>query len=102
MMGRQGSDQSQLFYLFNLERHIPAGHLLRRINPVVTRILADLREKLCASCGRLEPLVKLEVYRTIRPLVASRCDLRLPTRCCPVKLFGLLQLCRSAPMATLD
>jgi hypothetical protein len=46
MMGRQTGDQSQLFYLFNLERRIPAGHLLRRINPVVTRILAELREKL--------------------------------------------------------
>jgi hypothetical protein len=31
MMGRQTGDQSQLFYLFNLERSIPAGHLLRRI-----------------------------------------------------------------------
>ena len=30
MMGRQGGDQSQLFYLFNLERRIPADHLLRR------------------------------------------------------------------------
>ena len=46
MMGRQTGDQSQLFYLFNLERRIPAGRLLRRINPVVTRILAELREKL--------------------------------------------------------
>jgi Transposase DDE domain len=26
MMGRQTGDQSQLFYLFNLERRIPAGH----------------------------------------------------------------------------
>jgi hypothetical protein len=34
MMGRQGGDQSQLFYLFNLERRIPACHLLRRVNPV--------------------------------------------------------------------
>ena len=38
MTGRQTGDQSQLFYLFNLERRIPAGHLLRRINLVVTRI----------------------------------------------------------------
>ena len=60
MMGRQTGDQSQLFYLFNLERRIPAGHLLRRINPVVTRILVELREKLApfyrwgnrpAACG---------------------------------------------------
>jgi hypothetical protein len=35
MMGRQTVDQSQLFYLFNLEARIPARHLLRRINPTV-------------------------------------------------------------------
>jgi hypothetical protein len=46
MMGRQAVDQSQLFYLFNLEARIPAHHLLRRISPTVTRILAGLREKL--------------------------------------------------------
>ena len=46
MMGRQVIDQSQLFYLFNLEEHIPTDHLLRRINPIVTGLLADLREKL--------------------------------------------------------
>jgi hypothetical protein len=46
MMGRQTGDQSQLFYLFNLERRIPAGHLLRRIDPVVTRILTGLRDGL--------------------------------------------------------
>lgn len=31
MMGRQTGDQSQLFYLFNLEERIPECHLLRRI-----------------------------------------------------------------------
>ena len=46
MMGRQSSDQSRLFYLFDLERRIPADHPLRRTNPVVTRIPVDLREKL--------------------------------------------------------
>jgi transposase len=46
MMGRQTGDQSQLFHLFNLEQRIPAGHLLRRINPIVTRALAELREQL--------------------------------------------------------
>jgi transposase len=46
MMGRQKVDQRQLFYLFNLEGRIPARHLLRRINPTVTRILAAVREKL--------------------------------------------------------
>ena len=46
MMGRQTGNQSQLFYLFNLERRIPADHLLRRINPVVTGILVEVREQL--------------------------------------------------------
>src|SRR5262245_25505743 len=46
MMGHQTVDQSQLFYLFNLEEQIPADHLLRRLNPIVTRVLVDLREKL--------------------------------------------------------
>ena len=46
MMGRQTGDQSRLFYSFNLEERIPTRHLLRRINPIVTRVLADLREKL--------------------------------------------------------
>jgi transposase len=48
MMGRQTSDQRQLFYLFNLEDRIPADHLLRRINPIVTGVVADLREKLAS------------------------------------------------------
>ena len=45
-MGWQTGNQGQLFYLFNLERRIPASHLLRRINPIVMQVLADLREKL--------------------------------------------------------
>ena len=46
MMGRQEADQGQLFYLFNLERRVPADHLLRRINPVVAQIMLGVREKL--------------------------------------------------------
>ena len=45
-MGRQTGDQRQLFYAFNLDDRIAEHHLLRRINPVVTRVLADLRLKL--------------------------------------------------------
>src|ERR1700682_3144943 len=45
MGGRQTGDQSQLFYLFNLEKRFPARHLLRWTNPIVTRVLADLREQ---------------------------------------------------------
>jgi hypothetical protein len=37
MMGRQTVDQSQLFYLFNLEKRIPERHLLRRI--IMARLL---------------------------------------------------------------
>ncbi len=46
MMGRQTGDQSQLFYRFKLDDRISEHHLLRRINPVVTRVLSDLRVKL--------------------------------------------------------
>jgi hypothetical protein len=45
-MGRQTGNQSQFFYLFNLESRIPPSHLLRRINPIVRQVLAELREKL--------------------------------------------------------
>ena len=46
MMGRQEADQGQLFYLFNLERRVPADHLLRRINPAMAQIMLGVREKL--------------------------------------------------------
>ena len=72
MMGRQKIDQSQLFYLFNLEGRIPARHLLRRINPTVTRVLADVREKLepfYSEIGR--PSVDPELM--IRMLIVGYC-----------------------------
>ena len=56
MMGRQTGNQSQLFYLFNLERRIPADHLLRRINPVVTRILVRFAGSLRPSIATLAGL----------------------------------------------
>jgi hypothetical protein len=31
MMGQQTGDQSQLFYLFNLEERIPANHTVDRV-----------------------------------------------------------------------
>src|SRR6516162_4466806 len=48
MMGQQESDQHQLFYLFNLEDRIPTDHLLRRINPIIAGVLADLRKRLAS------------------------------------------------------
>jgi len=56
MMGRQAGDQSQLLYSFNLEERIPARHLLRRINPIMTRVLAHRRlgDFTCESVGVTE------------------------------------------------
>ena len=72
MMGQQKGDQSQLFYLFNLERCIPAGHLLRRINPTVTRLLAELREKLTPFYSEIgRPSIDPELM--IRMLIVSYC-----------------------------
>ena len=82
MMGRQTGDQSQLFYLFNLEERIPAGHLLRRINPVMTRVLAELREKLepfYSDIGR--PSIDPELM--IRMLIVGYCyGIRSERRLC--------------------
>lgn len=72
MMGRQRVDQSQLFYLFNLEQRIPGHHLLRRINPIMTRILADLRTELepfYSEIGR--PSIDPELM--IRMLIVGYC-----------------------------
>jgi transposase len=72
MMGRQTVDQSQLFYLFNLEKRIPERHLLRRINPTVTRILGEFREKLqpfYSEIGR--PSIDPELM--IRMLIVGFC-----------------------------
>ena len=82
MMGRQGGDQSQLFYLFNLERRIPARHLLGRVNPVVTRVLADLRGRLVpfySDIGR--PSIDPELM--IRMLIVGYCyGIRFERRLC--------------------
>src|SRR4029453_13397882 len=57
---------------FNLEEHIPADHLLRRLNPIVTRVLVDLREKLApfySDIGR--PSIDPELM--IRMLIVGYC-----------------------------
>ena len=48
MMGRQQNDQAQFFYSFHLEEHIPAGHLLRKIDVFVTQALAGIHRELAA------------------------------------------------------
>jgi transposase len=82
MMGRQTGDQSQLFYLFNLEERVPTSHLLRRSNPVVTRVLAKLRENLepfYSDIGR--PSIDPELM--IRMLIVGYCyGIRSERRLC--------------------
>jgi transposase len=96
MMGRQMVDQSQLFYLFNLEEQIPADHLLRRLNPIVTRVLVDLREKLApfySDIGR--PSIDPELM--IRMLIVGYCyGIRFERRLCEeIKLhLGYRWFCR--------
>src|SRR5512145_669136 len=96
MMGRQTVDQSQLFYLFNLEEHIPADHLLRRLNPIVTRVLVDVREKLApfhSDIGR--PSIDPELM--IRMLIVGYCyGIRFERKLCEeVKLhLGYRWFCR--------
>lgn len=82
MMGRQTGDQSHLFYLFNLEDRIPERHLLRRINPIVTRLLAELRETLksfYSGIGR--PSIDPELM--LRMLIVGYCyGIRFERRLC--------------------
>ena len=44
MMGERTVAQEALFYSFNLDRHVPADHLLRSIDWFVD--LSDIREHL--------------------------------------------------------
>ena len=89
MMGRQTGDQNQLFYLFNLEERIPAGHLLRRLNSIVMRVLSDLREKLepfYSDIGR--PSIDPELM--IRMLIVGYCyGIRFERRLCEEVDFHL-------------
>jgi transposase len=82
MMGRQDGDQNQLFYLFNLEDRVPAGHLLRRINPLVRHALTDLRERLVVFYSRIgRPSIDPELM--IRMLIVGYCyGIRSERRLC--------------------
>jgi transposase len=72
MMGRREREQGKLFYEFNLDEMVPRSHLLRRINVVITAVLADLHDQLkpfYSDIGR--PSVDPELM--IRMLIVGYC-----------------------------
>ena len=73
MMGRQSGDQTQLFYMFNLEERFPDGHLLRRINPIATGAQEELRENLRPFYSKIgRPSIDPELM--LRMLIVGYCD----------------------------
>ena len=80
MMGQQGAAQEQLFYAFSIESHVPADHLLRRIDRVFD--LSDLRRHLApfySHTGR--PSIDPELM--IRMLIVGYCfGIRSERRLC--------------------
>lgn len=72
MMGRRTADQRQLFYQFNLDERVPAGHLVRRIDVFVVRALADLHRGLAVYHGHAgRPSIDPELM--IRTLIVGYC-----------------------------
>lgn len=80
MMGQQAGVQDQLFYSFNLDRYVPADHLLRGINQFLD--LDELRQHLAghySNTGR--PSIDPELM--IRMLVIGYCfGIRSERRLC--------------------
>ena len=80
MMGRRIGMQDQLFYSFNLDTHIPADHLLRRIDQVL-----DLGELPRASRCLLQPYRRpsIDPELMIRMLIIGYCfGIRSERRLC--------------------
>jgi transposase len=70
MMGQHSGSQDRLFYSFDLDTHVPAGHLLRRIDRVLD--LSELRQHLApfySHTGR--PSIDPELM--IRMLIIAYC-----------------------------
>jgi len=80
MMGHQGDGQDRLFHSFNLDEHIPQGHLLRGINQFLD--LSELHQHLAdyySHTGR--PSIDPELM--IRMLVIGYCfGIRSERRLC--------------------
>jgi transposase len=79
MMGSLLKGQDRLFYSFNLDNHIPPGHLLRGVDRVLD--LSDLRQHLApfySHTGR--PSIDPELM--IRMLIVGYCfGIRSERRC---------------------
>src|SRR5262249_14788684 len=86
MMGERRVDQGALFYEFSLDRHVPADHLLRRIDRFVE--LGELRARLgpfYSSMGR--PSIDPELL--IRMLLVGYCfGVRSERRVCEEVRWG--------------
>lgn len=80
MMGRQGGSQEHLFYCFNLDKHVPADHLLRGIDRFLD--LRELREYLAGYYSPIgRPSVDPELM--IRMLLIGYCfGIRSERRLC--------------------
>lgn len=85
MMGERRVNQEALFYAFSLERHVPAGHLVRAIDSFVD--LSDLRYvcpggKTLATTGTPVNNGATLLYRASK----HDCDTcSLKARCCPTR-----------------
>jgi hypothetical protein len=79
MMGERTVAQEPLFYEFSLERHMPAGHLLRSIDRFVD--LSDIRDQLWPFYSEMgRPSIDPELM--IRMLIVGYCmGIRLERRC---------------------
>ncbi len=80
MMGERRVRQDALFYEFSLERHVPAGHLLRSIDRFVT--LDGLRQELAPFYSEMgRPSIDPELL--IRMLIVGYCcGIRSERRLC--------------------
>ena len=98
MMGERRVDQGALFYEFSLERHVPAGHLLRAIDRFVD--LADLRVQLApfySSMGR--PSIDPELL--IRMLLIGYCLASAPSDGCARRYTSTLHIAGSVGLASM-
>ena len=76
MMGRLAA-QEQLFYRFRIEDHVPADHLLRRIDPLLD--FEALRPQFAALYSRIgRPSIDPELL--IRMLLVATCTASDPRR----------------------